>query len=100
MHQWMPNPSLFSGSDRTRQSSLVLRMRMQHNTSYLQMILAPLSTWKCASSKDHPEYYQTAVLEHGAIQMHADCAKTVEENLLKIKKQQIEFEIAPDLSDA
>eukprot|EP01083_Nonionella_stella_P040596 110135_1 len=50
--------------------------------------------------KDHPEYYQSAVLEHGAIQMHAACSKTVQENMLKIKKQQIEFEIAPDLSDA
>eukprot|EP01083_Nonionella_stella_P309909 1099238_1 len=51
-------------------------------------------------SEDHPEYYQSAVLEHGAIQMHAACSKTVQENMLKIKKQQIEFEIAPDLSDA
>eukprot|EP01083_Nonionella_stella_P306250 1071832_1 len=51
-------------------------------------------------SKDNPECYQTAVLKHGAIKMHGQCTKTVEENLLKIAKQQIEFEISPDLSDA
>merc|ERR1712154_80322 len=36
----------------------------------------------------------------GPISMHKQCADVVQENLLKVNKQQIEFEVEPDLSDA
>merc|ERR1712130_55676 len=51
-------------------------------------------------SKDNPDCYETAVLKNGPIAMRKECADMVEENLLKINKQHIEFEVEPDLSDS
>merc|ERR1712176_1472620 len=51
-------------------------------------------------SKDNPDCYETAVLKNGPVAMSKACADLVQENLVKINKQQIEFEVEPDVSDA
>jgi len=51
-------------------------------------------------SKDNPDCYEMAVLKHGPVAMSKVCADMVQENLVKINKQQIEFEVEPDVSDA
>eukprot|EP01084_Bolivina_argentea_P285341 489304_1 len=50
-------------------------------------------------SKNNPECYETSILKNGYIKMNKLCKKIVTENLLKITKQQIEFQVEPDLSD-
>merc|ERR1719242_2273152 len=51
-------------------------------------------------SKDNPDCYETAMLKHGPIRMHAASIRTAEDNLLKIQKQHIEFTVEPDLSES
>lgn len=51
-------------------------------------------------SKDNPDCYETALLPNGPVKMADVCARTAENNLLKISKQHLEFTVEPDLSDA
>ena len=79
----------------------LLSIKNANKTSYRISADDIGSIIKCeVRSKDNPDCYETAILKNGPVKMNKICTKIVQENLLKIAKQQIEFRVEPDLSES